>query len=65
LDASAGGVCLVVEQAELPETFKALLRLPMIPGDELTLLRVYTLPFTEGKHRVGCALVSASDLRVA
>ena len=65
LDASLGGVCLLVDQADLPETFKALLQAPLIPGGELTLLRIYSLALPEGKRRVGCALISVSDLCLA
>ena len=65
LDASLGGVCLLVGQADLPETFKALLQAPLIPGGELTLLRIYSLVLPEGKRRVGCALISVSDLCLA
>jgi diguanylate cyclase (GGDEF)-like protein len=62
LDASRGGVCLLVDQADLPETFQALLQVPMLPGGELTLQRIYSLPLPEGKRRVGCALTSLADL---
>ncbi|MGO8819304.1 MAG: diguanylate cyclase domain-containing protein [Terriglobia bacterium] len=65
LDASLGGVCLLVDEADLPETFKALLQVPLIPGGELTLLRIYSLALPEGKRRVGCALISVSDLSLA
>jgi len=65
LDTSLGGVCLLVDQADLPETFKALLQAPLIPGGELTLLRIYSLALPEGKRRVGCALISVSDLSLA
>lgn len=59
-DASPGGVCLLVDQTDLPETFQALLQVPMLPKGELTLHRVYSLPFSEGKRRVGCVLISSS-----
>jgi diguanylate cyclase (GGDEF)-like protein len=58
LDASRGGVCLLVDQPDLPETFQALLQVPMLPGGELTLHRIYSLPLPEGKRRVGCAFTS-------
>jgi diguanylate cyclase (GGDEF)-like protein len=61
LDASRGGVCLLVDLPNLPETFRALLQVPMLPGGELTLHRIYSLPLPEGKRRVGCALTSTSD----
>jgi hypothetical protein len=56
LDASCGGVGLLVDQTDLPETFQALLKVPMLPGGELTLQRIYSLPLPEGKRRVGCVL---------
>ena len=59
-DASPGGVCLLVDQRDLPETFQALLQVPMLPKGEMTLHRVYSLPFSEGKQRVGCVLISSS-----
>ena len=62
LDASRGGVCLLVDQTDLPETFQALIQVPTMPGGELTFQRIYSLPLPEGKLRVGCALTSTSDL---
>jgi diguanylate cyclase (GGDEF)-like protein len=61
LDASRGGVCLLVDQTDLPQTFQALLKAPLLPGGELTLHRIYSLPLPEGKQRVGCAFTSISD----
>lgn len=61
LDASRGGVCLLVDQTDLPETFQALLQVPMLPGGELTLHRIYSLLLPEGKRRVGCAFTSIPD----
>lgn len=55
LDMSSGGVCLLVDQVELPESFPARLHVPLAPGGELTLHRVYSLPLPEGKKRVGCS----------
>jgi diguanylate cyclase (GGDEF)-like protein len=63
LDASRGGVCLLVDQKDLPETFHALLQVPMLPGGELTLQRIYSLPHPEGKRRVGCAFTAIPDIR--
>ena len=62
LDASRAGVGLLVDQADLPETFQALLQVPVLPGGELTFHRIYSLPVPEGKRRVGCALTSIPDL---
>jgi len=65
LDASRGGVCLLIEQTDLPETFAARLQVPMLPDEELVLRRIYTLPLSEGKVRVGCAFMSILDLSAA
>jgi len=62
LDASRGGVCILVDQTDLPETFPALLQVPMLPASELLLRRIYSLPLPEGKQRVGCAFSSILDL---
>ena len=55
LDLSGGGVCLLADQDDLPETFPARLRVPLLPKGELTLHRVYSLPLPNGKRRVGCS----------
>jgi len=62
LDASRGGVCFLVEQTDLPMTFRALVQVPMLPRGELKLQRIYSLPLPDGMRRVGCALVSISGL---
>src|SRR5271157_605606 len=61
LDASRGGVCLLVDETDLPKTFQALLQVPMLPRGELRLQRIYSLPLPDGMRRVGCALASMSD----
>ncbi len=61
MNISNGGVCLMVDQLELPEIFSARLQVPMAPRGELTLHRVYTLPLSEGKRRVGCSFTPLSD----
>ena len=60
LDASRGGVGLLVDQTDLPDTFRALLQVPILFGGELALQRVYSLPLPEGKQRVGCRLTFIS-----
>ncbi|MGO8787162.1 MAG: GGDEF domain-containing protein [Terriglobia bacterium] len=60
LDASRAGVGILIDQTELPETFQALLQVPILPGGELALQRIYSLPLPEGKRRVGCRLTSIS-----
>jgi diguanylate cyclase (GGDEF)-like protein len=61
LDASRGGIGILVDQAELPETFQALLQVPILSGHgELAVQRIYSLTLPEGKRRVGCRLTSIS-----
>jgi len=62
LDASRGGVCLLVEQSDLPKTFRALVQVPLLPRGELEFQRIYSLVLADGMRRVGCALTSISDL---
>lgn len=58
LDASLGGVGILVEEADLPQTFQALVQVPILSGGELALERIYSLPLPEGKRRVGCRVTS-------
>jgi diguanylate cyclase (GGDEF)-like protein len=60
LDASRGGVAILVDQTDLPETFRALLQVPNLFGGELALQRIYSLPLPEGKLRVGCRITFIS-----
>ncbi len=60
-DISNGGVCLMVDQIELPQSFSARLQVPMAPPGELTLHRVYTLPISEGRRRVGCSFAPLAE----
>lgn len=62
MDLSRGGVCLLVDQTDLPESFPARLHFPLVPGAELTLRRVYSLPLPEGKWRVGCSFTPMAEL---
>ncbi len=56
LDLSLGGVGLLVDEgADFPGTFNARLRVPFLPRAEFTLHRVYSLPATGGKRRIGCS----------
>jgi diguanylate cyclase (GGDEF)-like protein len=55
LDMSPGGVCLLADQDDLPENFPVRLQLPLLPENELTLHRVYSLLLPGGKRRVGCS----------
>ncbi len=61
MNISSGGVCLMVDQMELPETFSARLQVPMAPHGELILHRVYSLPLSEGKRRVGCSFTPLAE----
>ena len=60
LDASRVGVGILIDQTDLPEVFQAQLQVPILPGKELAFQRIYSLPFSDGKWRVGCVLTSIS-----
>jgi len=51
----------VVDQTDLPESFPASLQVPLLPGGEMILHRVYSLPLKEGKRRVGCSFTPLVD----
>lgn len=55
MNISNGGVCLMVGEVDLPESFSARLHVPMVAPNELTLYRVYSLPVPKGRRRVGCS----------
>jgi diguanylate cyclase (GGDEF)-like protein len=61
LDLSRGGVCLLVDRTDLPESSPARLQVPLAPGGELALHRVYSLLLPEGRRRVGCSFTPISD----
>jgi hypothetical protein len=61
LDMSSGGVCLLVDQVDLPKSFPARLHVPLAPEGELTLHRVYSLLLPEGKQRVGCSFTPLAE----
>lgn len=61
LNISSGGVCLVADQVDLPESFPARLQVPLAPPGELTLHRVYSIPLPEGKRRIGCSFTPLSE----
>lgn len=59
LDLGFGGVGLEVDAAsELPETFSAVLHVPILPPVRVTLRRVYLQNTSAGAARIGCAFVS-------
>jgi len=60
LDLSRGGVCLLINDYDLPESFQARLQVPFLPDVELTLHRVYSHRLPDGKNRVGCSFVPIS-----
>ena len=60
LDLSRGGVGLLTEDIELPESFSALLQVPFLPASKLILYRVYSGPVLKGKKRVGCSFTPLS-----
>ena len=60
LDLSRGGVGLLMEDREVPESFSAHLQVPFLPDSELTLYRVYSGPVRHGKKRVGCSFTPLS-----
>lgn len=61
LNISSGGVCLVADELDLPDSFPARLQVPLAPAGELTLHRVYSIPLPEGKRRVGCSFTPLSE----
>jgi diguanylate cyclase (GGDEF)-like protein len=65
LDISRGGVGLLIEDFEVPESFSALIQVPFLPDSELTLYRVYSGPVRNGKKRVGCSFTPLSRQAVA
>jgi diguanylate cyclase (GGDEF)-like protein len=65
LDLSLGGVCLLMDDDEVPDSFPARLQVPFLPDAELTLHRVYCHQLPDGKRRVGCSFAPASEPRMA
>jgi len=61
LDLSFGGVCLLTDDYDLPESFPARLPVPFLPEAELTLHRVYWHRLPQGKKRVGCSFTAQSQ----
>lgn len=55
MNISNGGVCLMMGESDLPDSFSARLQVPMVPANELTLHRVYSIPLPKGRRRVGCS----------
>ena len=60
LDLSFGGVGLMTDDYEVPESFLARILAPFLPDAEFILHRVYSSPILEGKKRVGCSFTLAT-----
>jgi diguanylate cyclase (GGDEF)-like protein len=59
IDMSHGGVALeVMDQVPLPESFHAILRVPILGEVRVKLKKLYTHPLTEHQVRVGCLYVT-------
>jgi len=65
LDMSCGGVGLLTDDFEVPESFAARIEVPFAPDSELTLYRVYSCLVLNGKKRVGCSFTPLSPQAVA
>jgi diguanylate cyclase (GGDEF)-like protein len=60
LDLSFGGVCLLMGDYEVPDSFPARVQVPFLPDAELTLHRVYCRQLPDGRKRVGCSFTPIS-----
>jgi len=61
LDLSLGGVGLLTDDFDLPESFPARIQIPFLPDNEITLHRVYSHPVPHGRKRVGCSFIPTSQ----
>ena len=61
LDLSPGGVGLLIDDLEVPESFQARMLIPFLPEKELTLYRAYSRLIPDGKRRVGCSFTPLSQ----
>jgi diguanylate cyclase (GGDEF)-like protein len=61
LDLSFGGICLLMDEYEVPDSFPARIEVPFLPDAELTLHRVYCRQLPDGKKRVGCSFTPISE----
>jgi diguanylate cyclase (GGDEF)-like protein len=61
LDLSFGGVCLLTDDYDLPDSFPARLPVPFLPAAELILHRIYCRQLPNGKKRVGCSFTPKSQ----
>jgi hypothetical protein len=60
LDLSLGGVCLLTDDYDLPDSFPARI-LPSLFDAELTLHRIYCRQLPDGKRRVSCSFTPKSQ----
>jgi hypothetical protein len=60
LDLSFGGVCLLIDDGDVPDSFSARIQVPFLLGVELTLHRVYCRQVSDSKKRVGCSFTPIS-----
>jgi diguanylate cyclase (GGDEF)-like protein len=60
LDLSFGGICLLMDNYEVPGSFPARIQVPFLPDAELTLHRVYCRQLPDGRKRVGCSFTPIS-----
>jgi diguanylate cyclase (GGDEF)-like protein len=61
LNLSFGGVCLLTDDYDLPDSFPARLPVPFLPDAELTLHRIYWRELPNGKKGVGCSFTPKSQ----
>jgi diguanylate cyclase (GGDEF)-like protein len=60
LDLSFGGVCLLMDDGEVPNRFSARIQVPFLLDVELTLHRVYCHQVSDTERRVGCSFTPLS-----
>ncbi len=65
LDLGIGGVCLLTDDYDLPDSFPARIQASFLSDAELTLHRIYSRQLPDGKKRVGCSFTPTSDPRTA
>jgi len=65
VDMSRGGVGLLMDDFEVPESFAARIQVPFLPDSELTLYRAYCCRVANGKKRVGCSFTPPSGQAAA
>ena len=61
LDLSFGGICMLMDDYEVPDSFSARIQVPFVPDVELTLHRIYCRQLPDGKRRVGCSFTPISE----